>query len=87
MATVPGEPSPSASSSAFAAGRYEEPVVHYEPGVSDHIVVGELGWLENVTDHPRLSPGAVTTPTVIAHDPETGEFETLNTLYKPLEET
>ncbi len=43
-----------------------------------------LGYLEEITDHPRLgNEFGVRTSTIIVPTDENGRFETLNTIYEP----
>lgn len=58
-------------------------VVHYAPKGDDYIQLGERAWVY-ATDHPRLGQSQVDTSRVIRVEPNTGIFETLNTVYKPL---
>lgn len=61
-------------------------VVHYRVTPYQYIAVGTSAVVIPV-DHPdaiRVTNGeAVLTSEVLSYDAETGEFETLNTLYKP----
>ena len=58
-------------------------VVHYAPRDSDYIHLSERAWVYAI-DHPRLGEGQVDTSRVVRIEPNTGVFETLNTVYKPL---
>jgi len=68
-----------------------KPVVHYRDEAKifiwphsqkDNPIL--LGYLEEVTDHPRLGNGfEVRTSTIIVPPDENGRFETLNTIYEP----
>lgn len=61
-------------------------IVNYKPSDTDFIQVGCRATIIP-TNHPSLLVSntriAVTTE-VISYNKETGEFETLNTIYKPL---
>lgn len=65
----------------IASVRAEKPVVKYLREDAD-IVVGTRASVVAV-DHPRLGFGVVSTSKVLTYDPETGVFETLNTVYIP----
>lgn len=62
-------------------------VVHYTPSENDFIQVGHGAFIKPV-DHPdseRVSNVKyVITSQVVAYDRDTDEFETLNTLYRPV---
>lgn len=63
-----------------------KPVVHYTPHPNDHIVVDESATVMCPIDHPspRVRNGyPCYTTKVLMHNPETGEFETRNTIYIP----
>lgn len=63
--------------------------VNYTPCKYDFIKVGQgaIVWPTNHPDADRVSNTApVRTSMVLQHDEKTGEFETENTLYKPIEE-
>ena len=66
-----------------------KPVVRYRSDMPAHIVIG-LGALIHPIDHPNHHPEHrisnnryILTSKVIDYDMESGEFETLNTKYKP----
>lgn len=59
-----------------------KPVVHYLREESHFVAVGERAQVYTL-DHPRIGEGNVMTSTVQSYDPETGVFETLNTIYEP----
>jgi hypothetical protein len=62
----------------------EKPVVHYI-GELYNINLGQRCWLDEVVDHPHLGRCKdVSTSGVIRIEPNTGVFETYNTIYKPL---
>lgn len=65
----------------------EKPIVHYRlSGISVPIVVGKGAFIFPV-NHPHCSNTTIAhTSEVINYDPETGIFETRNTIYKPLQE-
>lgn len=63
-----------------------KPTVHYKEVSA--IVIGESTYVFPV-DHPSSYVSNTTytrTSKVVAHDPETGRFETKNTIYVPLNE-
>lgn len=60
-------------------------VVHYIRTEHDYINLGESALVEAV-DHPRLGAEIVRTSRVIRVEPNTGVFETLNTIYKPMQQ-
>lgn len=62
-------------------------IVHYDRKSAIMINVGYAAIIETL-DHPNcknLKGEPVFTSKVIAHNEYTGEFETLNTLYKPID--
>ena len=62
----------------------QKPVVHYTPTSSDFIALGRDACIKT-TDHPGCSNlKFVITTQVVDYDVDTGEFETMNTLYKPV---
>lgn len=69
----------------------EKPVVHYilredTGGSNDSFIqLGAAAYVEAV-DHPRLGHQDVRTSRVIRIEPNTGVFETYNTVYKPLQQ-
>lgn len=63
----------------------EKRVVHYVPHPNDVIVVGRPA-LVRPSDHPSplvSNESWVRTSLVVYHDPDSGEFDTLNTTYIP----
>jgi hypothetical protein len=63
----------------------EKPVVHYILNEDSLVALGAAAEVEAV-DHPRLGHQEVRTSRVIRVEPNTGIFETLNTVYTPLEQ-
>lgn len=61
-----------------------KPVVQFIKGTNEGIAVGMRGWCETV-DHPNLGATDVHTSRVEKIN-EDGSFETLNTIYKPVEQ-
>lgn len=63
-----------------------KPVVHYQND-KDHFIEAGRGAFVFPVDHPsdRISNiKLIQTSTVQTHNKETGEFETLNTCYRPV---
>jgi hypothetical protein len=65
-----------------AAPLSTKPVVRYKPHHDDIPMIGERA-VVYALDHPRLGERLVTTSRVICSNPETGAFETINTIYTP----
>lgn len=65
-----------------------KPVVNYRPNEYQHIVVGRPAtvWPEN---HPSylVTNGRMCYTTVVERLDADGEFETMNTIYRPIKET
>ena len=62
----------------------QKPVVHYQETDGDFIMLGMPAMVRTV-DHPHCSNTKyVLTTRVVEYDRESGEFETENTLYKPV---
>lgn len=63
----------------------QKKIVHYTPTKEDFISVGQSAWVHPI-DHPdkeRVSnKKPVITSEVLRYDKSSGEFETLNTVYK-----
>jgi hypothetical protein len=62
-------------------------VVHYDERMPKDILVGHsaLVWPVDHPDTARVSNlTSVRTSKVVAYNPNTGEFETLNTIYMPM---
>lgn len=70
-----------------AGCKCKKQVVHYTPSENDFIKVGHGAFIKplNHPDAERVSNTRyVFTSQVVAYDRDTDEFETLNTLYKPM---
>lgn len=64
----------------------EKQVVHYV-GEAKFMGVGNRAYLDEIVDHPRLGHNFdVSTSAAISYDPATGILETLNTIYKPVQQ-
>jgi len=66
----------------------EKPTVHYDASKGAHIYEGFKALVYPI-DHTSewvSNTKMVTTSKVIRHDVKSGEFETMNTIYKPMEE-
>lgn len=62
-----------------------KPLVHYVGAVEIHITSDDKYYARvEATDHPKLGAAIVRTSQLISMDFQTGNFETLNTLYVPL---
>lgn len=62
-------------------------IVKYKPHSNDRIFVGVSAEITETVDHTSkyvCNGRPVITSMVVFHDKETGEFETMNTLYKPV---
>jgi hypothetical protein len=65
-----------------------KPVVHYIQRPGNHIVVGgrAVVWpIDHYATDRVSNTRPASTSEVLRHDRETGEFETLNTIYRPQE--
>lgn len=71
--------------------KQEKPVVHYRDDLSVHCIDNNKYYAKvEALDHPILGEGTVRTSQILNINFATGEFETLNTVYrrvlKPIEE-
>ena len=75
----------SMSSTKSKVVKMNKPVVHYTPTIGDKIELNQSGIIRGVVDHPYISPLSpwVVTSKIIRLG-ENGEFETLNTIYRPI---
>ena len=61
-----------------------KPIVHYTPTNGEYIELGQTAQIFGVQDHPRLGFERVVFTTKVVAVRENGEFETRNTIYKPV---
>ena len=64
--------------------KVDKKVVTYQPCVGERIEVGQHALVYGVNDHPYVEGTVVNTSKVLNYSPETGEFETLYSIYRPL---
>ena len=59
-------------------------IVTYQPCFMEKIEVGQHALVYGVNNHPYVEGTVVSTSKVLNYSPETGEFETLYSIYRPL---